>query len=355
MMKTPILLVSSALLVLALGCSDIVVRVGDKDKPRPEYQPEAIQKAESFDQTLAETWFADYSQLHEDQARALVSKLREGLRQQVRDGFAGIEQAVRSPVDLFVEVEDLAPPELRDDNDPLLITAEQQLGKWSTLLKGERYLTGEWQWSNSGSRKVLLDEVAVGLFFDFGINVRGESIFTEQDGAKQIASEIHWQLVPELGQEVTTSDRPSNSLPLSVRIRLIRLFSQTKIHQKLQDFQLEVLVGPGLFENNILENAAYYSLSLRFENNPADDSEIENRLQLWQGQRRGNSLSWNSQQSYMMSLRHSTEEAVQADSQEKERLESYELVIVKMSSEQQRSEKLVYRWLPGLGLQRQEL
>ncbi|MFW7379947.1 MAG: hypothetical protein ACOH5I_14130 [Oligoflexus sp.] len=165
MRMTPVPLISFNFLALVLACGPIVV--GDKDKPRPEYEP--YSSREEVDSFSAEDWFTDFQRTNEDEASILIQKIREGLRKKLRDGLSQVEENLQSPVPIQPILNELPATEHRRPEDALNEIAKNLLQDWLIFLQSERYFLLPTDWLHLDQVHFELDKAIVGLFFDFGI------------------------------------------------------------------------------------------------------------------------------------------------------------------------------------------
>lgn len=347
------LLLSLVVFCNVIACGPLVrigVQVKSKNRPRPEFKPSSQKELDPNAPFDLQEWLADYHRLDKDSEAVLVEKIKAGLRYQVRNSLAALEEAVPQPIDELFEPHSLLAEELTGGKELLTLLMEKQLSPWASLLEGERLLFEDSKWPATGESRILANQLAVGLFFDFGVNVRAEARLSQFQEQKMIASEVNWELIPEHASEASAHHYESPDELPNVRLHLSRQVPSKTDKDPIKDFHLEILLGPGLFLNQLQEHASYHRLLFHYEQNPDQASPASRRFHIWQGHRIGYKSDWTMQRYHILTLSLLTAaDLVASDlfNQFSETEPIYELLVESYRADDEHSEQVRYFWSPA--------
>lgn len=249
------------LLSLATACGSIVVRVGKAEKPRPEFEPSTLSNPDPLGMKTLDSWLAKFDKLKtEDKAKVLIQEMKQGLRYHLRQALGSLETAVKEEaLRPGSESDELAPGETQNGVDDPIAVFESDTMPWlAVLTDGEQLLLP----ADGESEQTPLDEVVVGLFYDFGIHVRGQwSTHTDEAGTRQQLSDIYWRIVPERHEGEAQEELARSAS--GVRLQVVR----TSQGSQGQHLSIDVMVAPGLYEGTAADSdfAKFLHLDLTYQ------------------------------------------------------------------------------------------
>ncbi len=244
-MKTIAAIISSSMFLLA--CAPITVKVGRKERPRPEFAPTSVenQNQDNKQRSLTDlkAVLEKFAEDNSDKAGLLIDEAKTGLRARLRSGISELQSTVVSIAEAM-ETETSEPIDESAVRVEISETIELSESEWLGVVEDLAFqLPYQWQAVDTRLPDQPLDDVLQAILFDFGIYVRGgyqKQIYNDPElgTVEELSGSLRWRLIPEVNDADTIPIE--NCLEMNV---LLERYGQDQFR-----FELQLRVGPSLWD-----------------------------------------------------------------------------------------------------------
>lgn len=261
------LALTGLLAISFISCGRITVKVGKKEKPRPEFQPTSVVEQSSVESDPDLGSFRELvnriGEENEDKARAIILEMKDGLRGDMRSALRGLQTVIEENTKKSLQSENQIQFNPEDFDAKSLSEEIDWLDETEIFLHLQQLaLRLPFDSLDVGGdiERFELDPDIQLILFDFGILMDGffeKATVVDPDSGEvvqQMKGEILWQLVPELRDFVQGSPR------ISVQMKMLSLQTVNGDNSLL----IELSQSPDLRQISSLDELPTYQ-SLRLE------------------------------------------------------------------------------------------
>ena len=244
----------SLLAWLLSACGSVTVKVGKKERPRPEFQPTSVeeQNQDGLDRSLVDlkTVFERFAEENQDKARVVVEESKAGLRSKLRRSVRELQKAIAKAAENSKTLSMQA-----TNGESVFLELDESFSiDQSRLINSVESLAFSLPFRvEDKSPPVALepiDDVLGVLLFDFGLYVKGgfhRARYTDDQFGEleETVARLRWRIIPEVSDAI---DVPvENCLDMQIRLRK---FDSGSFH-----FELHLRSGADLWTSDEIQES----------------------------------------------------------------------------------------------------